>query len=246
MSAAPLGLEVRDVSVRFGGLAALDGVSLVVERGEILGLIGPNGAGKTTLVNAVAGAVAVQSGHVLLDGHDVTSIGTHRRTRLGLRRTFQYGGLVADETVLTNVMIAQHAAPAASRSAATVRDHAFVLLEEVGAGGLATVRVADLPTGQARLVEVACALAVDPAVLLLDEPSSGLAPDEVDRLTEVLVSHERRTGCATVVVAHDMRFVMALAGRVAVLAEGRLIAEGPPARVRRDPAVRTLYLGTAA
>jgi branched-chain amino acid transport system ATP-binding protein len=238
---SPVPLQVFGVSVRFDGVLAVDDVSLEVGRGEILGLVGPNGAGKTTLINAMSGMVRPTAGQVVMDGVDITRMPAHRRARTGMRRTFQFSGLVNDETVLTDLLIAQHAH---WEGDAVERAHA--LLAEVGVDHLAGEVVGELPTGLARLVEVACAMAGDPRVLLLDEPSSGLTSDETDRLSRVLSEHERRAGCAMLVVAHDMRFVMGLAQRVVVLAQGRVIAEGTPAEVQADEQVRSLYLGAMA
>jgi branched-chain amino acid transport system ATP-binding protein len=231
-------VAARDVRVRFGGLEALRGVSLQVAPGELVGLIGPNGAGKTTLLNVLSGHRRGDEGAVELAGTDVSGLPPHRRARLGLRRMFQYGGLVGDESVITNLRIAHHAAPARTSEAASALVGALAP-EVVGARDCR-----DLPAGTARLVELACVLAGDPSVLLLDEPSSGLSATETELLADSIRRVMQDGARAVLLVAHDMRLVMGLATRVVVLDDGRVVASGTPAEVRADTAVAALYLGT--
>lgn len=230
-------VAAHEVGVAFGGVEALRGVSLEVARGQTVGLIGPNGAGKTTLVNVIAGLVRPDAGRVELDGEDVTRLPPHERARRGLRRMFQYGGLVGDETVFMNLLIAHHAASgdAVSRS----RE----LLRELEIAAEAGRLVRDLPAGTARLVELGCVLAGDPAVMLLDEPSAGLSHDETALLSDAIRRFQEEGEHGVLVVAHHMRFVMEIAHRIVVLADGEVIASGTPEEVRNDERVRTLYLG---
>ena len=214
-------LDVDQVTVRFGGLQALDHVSITIDAGQVTGLIGPNGAGKTTLFNVVCGLQAPNGGTVVIDGVDVTHDKPHRRARLGIARTFQrletFGTLSTRENVLV---------------AAEMRR------------GWSRERVDQLPTGTARLIEVARALASKPRVLLLDEPSSGLNDSETHALGSML--HElARDGLGVLLVEHDMSFVMAACDYIHVLDFGRVIASGTPKEIQRDPIVRAAYLGSS-
>jgi branched-chain amino acid transport system ATP-binding protein len=234
-------LEISDVSVRFGGVTAVDSVSLAVEPGGITSLIGPNGAGKTTLFNVVSGLQRPNAGNVCLAGRDITRDAPHRRARLGLARTFQRLETFGSLTVQENIEVAL-------RSSRRWRaDHdlsASALLDLVGLADLAAARVSKLPTGLARLVEVARALAVAPKLLLLDEPSSGLTQAESERFGDLLVRLSGR-GLAVLLVEHDVSLVMRVSATVNVLDFGHLIASGTPAAVRRDATVQAAYLGDA-
>ena len=265
-------LEARDVTVRFGGKAALDRTSIDVERGMITGLIGPNGAGKTTLFNVVCGLLVPQAGHVALDGTDITTAPPHRRARLGLARTFQRLELFTSLTVRDNVRVggdirnrwtrgraggrARGAggpvpeAPGAGRGAgrwfgrrADSTYEAERILELTGLGAIADREVSEIPTGRARVVELARALMTRPSVLLLDEPAAG----QTERETEEFGALLRRLagdGLAVCLVEHDMTLVMDVCQTINVLDYGRTIASGPPAQVRNAPAVIEAYLGT--
>jgi branched-chain amino acid transport system ATP-binding protein len=238
-------LEAFDVSVRFGGLLALDSASLTVDEGCITGLIGPNGAGKTTYFNVITGLQHPTAGRVTLDGLDVTDAKPHRRARLGIARTFQrleaFGSLSARENVLVAAEMRRRWADD-STSPADIAQHA---LEQVGIVAVAEETVDALPTGTARLVELARALATKPRVLLLDEPSSGLDEDETDALGRLLLTLAG-DGLGILLVEHDMPFVMGTCGHIDVLDFGRVIARGTPTEIQGDPAVQTAYLGTAA
>ena len=242
-------LEVRDVSVHFGGVSALSGVSLSVRAGEVTGLIGPNGAGKTTLFNVVSGLQRPDRGTVRIAGRDVTGLGPHRRARLGLARTFQRLELFSNLSSEDNVRVGLEARrrgrrrlPLLGGAERVPGGAATALLERVGAGEAAGRPVNSLPTGTARLVELARALAISPQVLLLDEPCSGLDDHEsvgLGRLLRELADEGR----AVLLVEHDMDLVLDVCDVVYVLDFGEIIASGTPAEIRLHPAVQAAYLG---
>ena len=231
-------LEVEDVTVRFGGHLALDRVSLQAEAGVVTGLIGPNGAGKTTLFNVVTGLVTPRSGRVLVDGRDVTRLAPYRRARRGLARTFQRLELFGLLTVRENVELA-----ASVRGARRPGRDADAALEVAGLAGVAASRADELPTGTARRVELARALATGPRVLLLDEPASGQDEAETAAFRDVLrtVASE---GVAVVLVEHDVHLVMGTCHTVHVLDFGRVLAVGTPRQIQGNQAVLDAYLGS--
>jgi branched-chain amino acid transport system ATP-binding protein len=240
-----VGLEIDEVSVRFGGLAALSEVSLTAPEGSITGLIGPNGAGKTTLFNVVTGMQRPSAGRVRLDGRDLRGLTSHRRARLGLGRTFQRLELFGTLTVAENITVAASIAHrrftrANSRAIHEIREE---LLDRLGLTPVANERADTLPTGTGRLVELARALAVKPRVLLLDEPAAGQDMDETERFAVVL-RHLAADGLAILLVEHDMHLVMDVCDTVVVLDYGRVICTGTPAAVQADPEVQAAYLGT--
>ena len=237
-------LQVDAVSVRFGGLTAVDGATFSVDAGGVSGLIGPNGAGKTTLFNVITGLQPPTDGRVVLDGTDITRRRPHRRARLGLARTFQrlevFGSLSARE----NVLVALEMRRRWNRTGGDLVAEADALLDRVGIAAVADRRVELLPTGTARLVEVARALATGPKLLLLDEPSSGLDEAETDALGRLL-RELATSGLGVLLVEHDMPLVMETCSHIAVLDFGRIIASGAPSAIRDDPAVQRAYLGDA-
>ncbi len=239
MSAAPL-LEVRAIAKRFRGLQAVDDVSFAVPAGGIVALIGPNGAGKTTTFNLIAGAIAPDSGSVLLDGIDITGRRPDQACRAGIGRTFQlvkpFGGL----TVLQNVMVGAFTATA-DRAAA--RQAAAEILDRLGLADKAESAARSLTLPERKRLEAARALATRPKILLLDEVMAGLRPTEIDRMVRVFSDLARDTGIAILLTEHVMRAVMALSHHIVVLHHGQKICEGTPEQVARDPQVLECYLG---
>jgi len=231
-------LEVRNVTVRFGGHLALDDVSLSAAPGEVTGLIGPNGAGKTTLFNVVTGLLGPQRGSVRLDGEDVTGLAPYRRARRGLARTFQRLELFGLLTVGENVELA--ASVRRRRPGRTAAE----ALDLVGLSAEAGVRADELPTGKARLVELARALATGPQVLLLDEPASGQDDAETEAFRDVLLAVAGE-GIAVVLVEHDVQLVMRTCARIHVLDFGSVLASGTPDEIQANRAVLKAYLGAA-
>jgi branched-chain amino acid transport system ATP-binding protein len=230
-------LEVSGVTVRFGGRLALDDVDVDADAGAVTGLIGPNGAGKTTLFNVICGLQPPSHGRVLLDGHDVTKLAPFKRARRGLARTFQRLEPFGLLTVRENVRLAADAAGRTDPD--RVADE---LLDRLGITDLAPQRPDRLPTGQARVVELARALATSPKVLLLDEPASGQDEHETAGFSAVL-REVAADGVAVVLVEHDIQLVMDVCDQIHVLDLGRVLATGAPAAVQRDETVLAAYLG---
>jgi branched-chain amino acid transport system ATP-binding protein len=232
-------LEVEAIRVRFGGQMALDDAALQAPPGQITGLIGPNGAGKTTLFNVITGLAAPTSGRVRLDGVEITGLPPYRRARLGLARTFQQLQLFGTLTVTENIELA------ARRRGAAERPHevAVRLLDFLGIAPLAGMYAQNVPTGQARLVELGRALATGPRLLLLDEPASGQDAQETEHFAGLLRA-VAADGVGILLVEHDIPLVMEVCSQVHVLDYGRVIAAGSPAEIRRDEAVIAAYLGT--
>jgi branched-chain amino acid transport system ATP-binding protein len=243
-------LALEGVVRRFGGLTAVDGVSLTLGPGRRLAVIGPNGAGKTTLFRLIAGDMGVSAGRVELLGRDVTRMPAHRRARLGLARTFQVSNLFSGLSVLDNVRLAAQAREpgrwrfwAPIRAGDRVGAAAMAALERVGLGARAGDRVANLSHGEQRQLEVALALATEPKLLLLDEPAAGLPAGERARLRDLLGSLP--PSLPLVLIEHDMTLALSLADEVLCMHNGRVIAHGTPAEVRADDTVQAVYLGRA-
>ncbi len=236
-------LAVEEISVRFGGLQALNDVNLEVHAGAVNGLIGPNGAGKTTLFNVITGLQPPTQGRVRLGGVDITRVSPHQRARLGIARTFQRLELFGTLTARENVQMAAETRRRRPTGASS-RTEADIVLAHVGLSHVAEEPADLLPTGLARLVELGRALATGPSVLLVDEPSSGLNQEETVELGRVLVDLAQR-GIAVLLVEHDMSLVMNICDFVSVLDYGAVIAHGDPASVQADAAVQAAYLGAA-
>jgi len=236
---APL-LEVRSVVKRFGGVAAVGGVSLALEPGRIYGLIGPNGSGKTTLINCVSGSLPADGGRIVFDGRDITGLAAHRRTRLGLVRSFQIPKPFSSMTVLENLDIPLEYA-AHERSDAADAD-AMEILRAIGLESKAHLRPAGLTQIEMRKLELARAMAARPKLLISDEAMAGLSHAEVDDILAILFGLSER-GITIIMIEHIMRAVMRFSERIVVLDAGELIAEGPPDEIVRNPAVEKAYLG---
>jgi ABC-type branched-subunit amino acid transport system ATPase component/ABC-type branched-subunit amino acid transport system permease subunit len=248
-------LVVNDVTVRFGGVVANNGVSLEVRKGELAGLIGPNGAGKTTMFNVVSGLVEQNAGQILMLGQNVSNAPVHQRAKLGLGRTFQLIRLFPRLTVFDNLMVATHLENSAGfwsslflmrkarRSEAEARKRVQEIIDFIGLQEVANKPVAGLPFGVLRMVELARALVLRPKVLLLDEPASGLDHSETDQLGKVLLDIRDRFDLSLLLIEHDMRIVMLICDYVYVLDFGSLLAEGPPATIQNDERVISAYLG---
>jgi branched-chain amino acid transport system ATP-binding protein len=232
-------LSLEGVSVRFGGVQALAGLDMAAERGTVTGLIVPNGAGKTTAFNVITGLQPAASGRVRLNGIDISRVRPHQRARLGIARTFQRLELFGTLTVRENVLVAAESR-ASGRQALTRTD---ALIERVGLHRVPDEPVDVLPTGLARLVELARALASEPQVLLLDEPASGLDENETRSVGD-LVTELAGSGIAVLLVEHDLELVLAACSLVYVLDFGRLIAQGTPDEIRANAAVQAAYIGT--
>ncbi|MCA1824740.1 MAG: ATP-binding cassette domain-containing protein [Frankia sp.] len=251
-------LEVSDLSIRFGGLQALEGVTLQVNEWEIVGLIGPNGAGKTTAFNCITGFYKPDTGVVRYRGADVTRVPPHEKAALGFGRTFQNVGMVKSATALENLKTAQHAKIAYDawgglagsglswREERELEVKAEAVLDLLGLSEIRNRLVGGLPYGTLKLLELGCALATDPDVLLLDEPSSGMGPEESDELGERLLRLRQEFGLTMLLIEHHVPLVLRVCDHVYVLNFGRLLAEGEPSVIQTHPEVVAAYLGGEA
>jgi branched-chain amino acid transport system ATP-binding protein len=248
-------LDVRDVSVRFGGLTALNAVSLTVARNQVLGVIGPNGAGKTTLLNVLCGFIRPDEGQVFIDDRLYGDLRPHRLASLGIARTLQGVGLFPSLSAIENVMIgancraaagfwsALFGLPRSGRDERRLRQEAGAALDRVGAGEVADARPGELPYGMRKRIALARALAARPKLLLLDEPASGLAEDELDELGRLI--RELAAETSLVIVEHHMDLMMSVCDSLVVLDFGKVISRGSPREIQADPAVTAAYLGVS-
>jgi branched-chain amino acid transport system ATP-binding protein len=247
-------LEIRGITCVFGGLVALDEVSFTARAGEITGVIGPNGAGKTTLFNIITGIYSRTAGSIAFEGRDISGLPPERLARLGLVRTFQNIELFGHMTVLENVMVGLHTRsrsgflacafklPHHLREERRIRDQARELLDFVGLAEAADIEAANLPFGKGRLLEIARALAVQPRIMLMDEPAAGLNSRETWQLGD-LIRKIRETGVTVVLVEHDMELVMDICDTIVVLNLGKKLAAGTPRQIQENPEVIAAYLG---
>ena len=256
--AEPALLAVDDVRLAFGGLVVLDGVSFEARRGELFALIGPNGAGKTSVLNCISGVYRPSAGAIRLDGHAIAGQRPDRIARAGVARTFQHAELFAHMTVLENLLIARHAriggtllgdglfGPSARRREAREREAVEAVIEFVELERYRKAPVADLPFGLQKVVGFARALAMEPRLLLLDEPSAGLNREEKEDLARIILRIKYERGVGMIWVEHDMQMVADLADRLYVLNYGRFVTMGTPVEVLHDPRVIEAYLGTGS
>jgi branched-chain amino acid transport system ATP-binding protein len=248
-------LDVRGVTVRFGGLTALDAVSLTVASGEVVGVIGPNGAGKTTLLNVLCGFIRPDAGQVLIDGRQYPRLRPHHLAGLGIARTLQGVGLFDRLSAMENVMSGANSLakagfasallglPRSDRDERRLRQEAVEALDRVGAGGVAAARPGELPYGMRKRVALARALVARPKLLLLDEPASGLAEGELVELGELI--RELAAETSLVIVEHHMDLMMSVCDSIVVLDFGKVISHGAPREIQADPAVAAAYLGAS-
>jgi len=242
-------LETRELTRRFGGLVAVHRVSLAVARGEVRSIIGPNGAGKTTLFNLITGALAPSEGRIFFKGGDVTGLAPPAIFRLGVVRSFQVSHLFPKLSVWQNVELMVYGRVRSSgspfarvrESATGVKRRVTTALDRLGIGGRAEEMAGTLSHGDRRLVEIAMALAAEPELLLLDEPTAGMSPEETRQTAAVL--RALAPAVTLVIVEHDMSVVMTISDRISVLHRGQLLAEGAPADIRANPEVQAVYLG---
>ncbi|HEY9459981.1 MAG TPA: ABC transporter ATP-binding protein [Paralcaligenes sp.] len=245
-------LRISNLSRHFGGVAAVSGITLDVMHKETLAIIGPNGAGKTTLYNMLSGRMVPTTGKIIFEGHDITGLPPHRISRLGVSRSFQINNIFTEMTVRENVEVALTAYHGDSRRWNNIASHnrpihkeADELLDRLSITALGTQRAGVISYGDKRLVEIAVVLATRPRLVLLDEPTAGMTPDETHRVTNLIKSLAQSGDYTFLVTEHDMQVVFDVADRILVMHHGAMLALGSPQQVKADPEVRRAYLGDA-
>ncbi|ARU55581.1 leucine/isoleucine/valine transporter ATP-binding subunit [Oleiphilus messinensis] len=248
-------LEVENLSMRFGGLLAVDGVSLKISDKEIVSIIGPNGAGKTTVFNCISGFYRPTGGKVKLDGVEIQGLPDYKISRKGMVRTFQHVRLFNSMTVIENLLVAQHrhvntnllaglfTTPSYRRKEREAMDHAAYWLEKVNLLDLANREAGNLAYGQQRRLEIARCMVTKPRMLMLDEPAAGLNPRETKDLDELIVSLKEDYNIAILLIEHDMSLVMGISDEIVVINQGQPLASGKPEEIRTNPDVIKAYLG---
>lgn len=247
-------LEVKDLSIHFGGLKAVDKVDMVAEKGEITALIGPNGAGKTTMFNLIAGFYTPTEGSIIFDGKDITRLKSFERTKIGMARTFQNINLFKNMTVMENALVGLHTRmkadpvscmlhlPNMTKEEKHAREEMMGILDLLGLADVAEEKAGSLPYGKQKNLEIARAVATQPKLLLLDEPASGLNTQELDELSSRVLKI-REQGISIILIEHKMDVVMAISEKIMVLNFGQRIAFGTPEEISTDPVVIEAYLG---
>lgn len=247
-------LTAKHIGKKFGGIVALDDVSLTVEKGEIIGMIGPNGSGKTTFINNLSGLYSPTSGKFIFDGTDITGMAAHEITAKGIARTFQNLRVFPNISILDNILIGRHCRIDVSlwdvyihirrtrKQEAAAREKAMQILELANLADRYMEMAKNLPYGEQRLLEICRAIASEPYLLLLDEPCAGMNPVEMDTLADFIKLLQKK-GITVFVIEHNMRFIMQVAERIVVLASGRKFREGTPLEIQQDKEVQAIYLG---